>query len=97
MEQIDSSMSNLNLLTPEEKVKNLQDKLSNVKLTYDNKEALMEIFSANKGDEHERGEMKKFLSELGESQKNTAQKKQVEKVAPLFTNHDFWDSMPVPK
>jgi glycylpeptide N-tetradecanoyltransferase len=72
--------------------------LNGLKFSGDEKETLRAIYENGKSKEDQNAEIHKFLKELAATKKmGYHQKKGVEKVAPLYDTHDFWDSQPVPK
>ena len=82
------------------KIKELEEALPHVKMDMDDKEALKEIFNAGLGLEEENQKITEFIKKLQEKAKegkNYRGSKELEKIAPLYDTHDFWESQPVPK
>ena len=83
-----------------QKIKELEDSVPNAKFDMDDREALKEIFGANLPVEEENAKITEFLlkfkAKMVES-KNYRASREVEKIAPLYDTHDFWESQPVPK
>ena len=84
--------------TTDQKIKDLEEALNGVKLDSEDKDKLREIYDKEEDNEEKNKQLHGFLKELAQKTKLSHYgKKQVEKVAPLYDTHDFWDSQPVPK
>ena len=85
--------------TTDQKIKELEQALDGVKLDSEDKERLREIYDKVTNSEEQNKQLHVFLKELAVKTKKQgyAAKKSVQKVAPLYDTHDFWDSEPVPK
>ena len=84
----------------DQKIRDLEKKMPNVKLDHDEKETLRSFYESGKSMEEVNQMIKQFLTELIESKSKGLKyqgKKELKKIAPLYDTHDFWDSQPVPK
>lgn len=82
------------------KIKQLEDSMPHVKLDMEDKEALKEIFNAGLSLDEENEKVTEFIQQLSEKlklNKNMRGQRELEKIAPLYDTHDFWESQPVPK
>ena len=71
-----------------------------VSLGMDDKVELREIFSQNLPLEEENKKIAEFIYKLKDRQvvaKNYRGQRELDRIAPLYDTHDFWQSQPVPK
>lgn len=69
-----------------------------MRLDFDQKETIRGFYQSGQPIEEINAMINKFLKDmLGNSNLKWRQKKDLQKVAPLYDTHDFWDSQPVPK
>lgn len=79
----------------ETKMKELLDSLPNVSLNMDERQELKFIFERNLPVEEENALVAKFIERLKkrvEEDKNYRGKREIERLAPLYDTHDFWES-----
>ena len=83
--------------TTEQKVKEFEEQLDGFKLTSEDKDELRNIYdNITEADEQNKA-IHLFVKEMAGRAKSYYMKKQMNKIAPLYDTHDFWDSQPVPK
>lgn len=67
-------------------------------MDYDQKETIRGYYKSGKPIEEINGMISTFLKGmLDDKSMKWHQKKNLDKIAPLYDTHDFWDSQPVPK
>ena len=81
--------------TTHQKMKELEQKLSHIKLSDEERERMRGIFE--EGGEKENENIGQFLRDLKEKHTGYFEKRDIKQLAPLYDTHDFWDSQPVPK